>query len=48
MQVAGLYFAENKRYVAVSVITVSFSKNSAKINQDPQRLFFFADLFFLL
>jgi hypothetical protein len=48
MQVAGLHFAENKRYVPVSVIPVSFSKNSAKVKQEPQRLFFFAALFSLL
>jgi hypothetical protein len=36
------------RYVSVSVISVSFSKNSAKIKQKPQRLFFSAALFILL
>jgi hypothetical protein len=42
IQVAGLHFVEHKRYVPVSIIPVLFSKNSAKINQEPQRLVFFA------
>jgi methyl-accepting chemotaxis protein len=36
------------RYVPVFVISISFSKNSAKVKQEPQRLFFFAALFSLL
>jgi hypothetical protein len=46
MQVTGLHFAENKRDVPVAVIMVSCSKNSVEINQEPQRLFFPAALFF--